>query len=234
MHPAAGPIAHGLIGHDLRVIDLDESYLALLGIARDAAIGRPAVAFLHPDDRATGEILLRRVRQDGRTLSSVQRHVRMDGQAVWANVYVSRIGGDTRQQFIVTCRPLPGADGTTSAVEAHWQMARLLLQALYSGKRAFGDSLIGNPATEILLLSYITEAEAQTLVAHDLAARINVSWPLTRRWLQALVASGFVEAELPGAIRPDTPIRLSPRALAMIEAIFGALVAVTQGSSVAA
>jgi len=233
MHPAAGPIAHGLIGHDLRIVDLDDAYLALLGVARAAATGRSVLAFLHPNDRLAGETLLRRILHDRRTLSSTQRHLRADGQAIWVDVHVSRIGGDAGQ-LVVSCRPLPGAGATPSAVEGHWQMARLLLHALADGKRAFGDSLIGNPATEILLLAYVAEAEARAIAARELADRIAVSWPLTRRWLEALVASGFVEAEMPGAIRPETPVRLSPRALAMIEAIFAALVAVAQGPSVPA
>ena len=171
--------------------------------------------------------------QDGTTLSATQRHLHADGSAIWVNVHVSRIGVGEGGRLVVTCRPLPSRP-EHSSVEAKWQMARLLLQAMDGGKRAFGEALIGNPATEILLLAYLAEAEARSVAAGELARRMNVSWPLTQRWLLAMADSGFVESELPGPIRHETPIRLTPRALAMIEAIFGALVAIIRGAPVPA
>lgn len=234
MHPAAGPIAHGLIGRHFRITDLDDAYAALLGLAPDAATGRPVIDFLHPDDRSAASLILDRAWADGQATSATCRHRHADGRAIWVNIYISRIGTGDGQRLVVTCRPLPPESDLPSTVEAQWQMARLLIQALDGGKRAFGDSLIGNPATEILLLTYVAEAEARAVRAGDLATRINVSWSLTQRWLAALANGGFIEAELPGPIHHDTPVRLSPRALAMIEAIFGALIAVVQGSLVPA
>lgn len=237
MHPAAGPVSHALIGHDLAILGLDDGYAALLGERNAALIGRSALDTLHPDDRSAGAALLQRVWREGQTVSATLRHQRAQGGAVWVNVYVSRLGpagGAHDGPLAVTCRPLPDGAGQPSTVEAQWQMARLLLQAIDGGKRAFGESMIGNPATELLLLAYVAEAEARTVRAGDLATRIAVSWPLTQRWLIALDDAGFVECELPGPIEPQSPVRLTPRALAMIEAIFGALVAVVQGSLVPA
>lgn len=234
MYPSAGPIAHGLIGHDLTVVDVDAAYADLLGASRAEIVGRPALDMLHPDDRRAASLMLHRVRQDGRTLSATVRHHRAGADAAWVNIYVSRIGEGDGAQLVVTCRPLPGDADRPSAVEAQWRMARLLLQAIDGGKRAFGETLIGNPATEILLLAYLAEAEARAIDAGTLAGRIGVSWPLTRRWLVALHEAGFVEFERPGDVGAEAPVRLTPRALAMIEAIFGALVAVVRDSPVPA
>ncbi len=234
MDPASGPIAHGLIGQNDRIADLDDAYAAMLGIARATVIGRPVLDFSHPDDRPAGEMFLRRAWTEHGPHSATQRHLHADGTAIWVNVHVSRIGTASAPQLVVTCRPLPARGTLPSAVEAQWQMARLLLKAMDGGKRAFGDTLIGNPATEILLLAYVAEAEAMMIQAGDIAARINVSWPLTQRWLLALTTSGFVETERPGPITATTPVRLTPRALAMIEAIFGALIAVVHDSLVPA
>jgi len=234
IYPAAGPLAHGLIGPDLTVTDLDHAYAALLGITPDAAVGRSALAFLHPDDRAAGEAFLRRAWRQGQPQSSTHRHLHADGGAIWVNLSVSCLGVGDGRQLVVTCRPLPRQDDRPSTLEAQWQVARLLLQALDGGKRAFGDTLIGNPATEILLIGYVAEAEARPIAASEIARRIAVSWPLARRWLAALADAGFIEPEVPGPIEVDTPIRLSVRALAMLEAIFGALVAIVRGQLVAA
>ncbi|GAA0656943.1 PAS domain S-box-containing protein [Sphingomonas insulae] len=234
MYPAAGPIAHGMIGLDLQIADLDDAYRTLLGLPRAATPDRSALDVLHPDDRLAGERFLRRVWDEGTTLSATLRHLHADGRAIWVNLYVSRLGGDAGRRLVVTCRPLPPQGERPSTVEAQWQVARLLLQALDGGKRAFGDALIGNPATEILLIGYVAEAEARAVAAGEIAGRINVAWPLTRRWLAALIDAGFIEPEIGGPIGPDTPVRLSVRALAMLEAIFTALVAVVQGPLVPA
>ncbi len=234
VYPTAGPIAHGLIGGDLTVVDLDSAYAELLGLPRAEIVGRSALDMLHPDDRRAGARLLQRVWREGQTLSATMRHHRRDDDPAWVNIYVSRVGEGEGGQLVVTCRPLPDGEGQPSTVEAQWQMARLLLRAIDGGKRAFGETLIGNPATEILLLAYLAEAEARAIGAGALAAQIGVSWPLTHRWLMALHDAGFVEFERRGEVGPDAPVRLSPRALAMIEAIFGALVAVVQGSLVPA
>ena len=233
MPSASGTIAHGLLGRNLDVADIDSAYATQLGRARDHVVGRHALDFTHPDDRDAAALLLRRALQDGGTLSATLRHLHADGSAIWVNVHVSRIGMAEDARLVVTCRPLPsGADH--SSVEAKWQMARLLLQAMDGGKRAFGDALIGNPATEILLLAYLAEVEARSAEAGELGRRMHVSWPLTRRWLLALADAGFIETELPGPVRHETPVRLTPRALAMIEAIFGALAAIALSAPVPA
>ena len=234
MYPAAGPIAHALVDADLGITDLDSAYEALLGLEPDAGLGRPVLDVVHPHDRSAVELLLRRVWDEGTTLAATQRHQHVDGRAIWVNIYVSRLGRGDGRRLVITCRPLPPEGERPSTIEAQWKVARLLLEAINGGKRAFGDTLIGSPATEILLVGYVAEAEARTISAQDISGRINVSWPLTQRWLHALVDAGFIEAELPGPIDRDTPIRLGVRALAMLEVIFGSLVAVVQGPLVPA
>lgn len=235
MYPAAGPIAHGLIGPDFELTDLDDAYIALLGLSPASAVGLSAFDILHPDDRADAALFLRRVWDEGITVTVTQRHLHADGSTFWANLYASRLGSGDSRRIVVTCRPLPPPqEDRPSTLEAQWQVARLLLQAIQGGKRAFGDTLIGNPATEILLIGYIAEAEARTITAGEVADRIAVSWPLSQRWLSALIDAAFIEQEIAGPIGPDTPVRLSVRALTMLEAIFGALVAIVQGPLIAA
>lgn len=228
-----GPIAHALIDRELRIVALDSAYRAILGLTDDA-IGATIMDFVHPAERDAAAPILQWILEGGDGRYLTQRHLRADGSLFMAHLYISGIGSGDARQLMITCRPLPASREGPSPVEAQWQMARLLLKAIDSGKLAFGESLIGNPATELLLLTYVAEAEARTVRAGDLATRIAVSWPLAQRWLIALDDAGFVECELPGPIEPHSPVRLTPRALAMIEAIFGALVAVIQGSLVPA
>lgn len=235
MYPAAGPIAHALLGPDLILIDIDASYATMVGIPRDRCLGRSALDFLHPDDRPGADIALRRAWDKGLSFTATQRQLHADGHAVWVHLSVSRLGEGERQHLVVSCRQLPDTrDGRPSTLEAQWQVARLLLQALNGGKRAFGDPLIGSPATEILLVGYVAEAEARPITAGEIADRIAVSWPLSQRWLAALIDAGFIEQELAGPIDRATPIRLSMRSLAMLESIFAALVAIVQGPLVPA
>lgn len=230
MHPPAGPIAHALLGPDLRIIDADDSYGALFGFPRAMCLGKSALDFLHPDDRPGADVFLRRAWEKGLSFSATQRQRHADGRTFWVHFSVSRLGTGERQCLVVTCRPLPDArEGRPSTVEAQWQVARLLLQALNAGKRSFGDALIGSPATEILLVGYVAEAESRPITAGEIADRITIPWSLSHRWLAALIDAGFIEQEIAGPIGLDTPIRLSVRSLGMLETIFGALVAIVQG-----
>ncbi|NYD91575.1 PAS domain-containing protein [Sphingomonas melonis] len=232
MRMALGPAAHGLIARDLTVIEIDSAYETILGLPREAIVGRNVLATLADADRSAAERQLRRILDTGEPRFFTQRHLRPDAQALWVNLHVSRIGVGDDLRLAVTCQPLREQTTSPSSVEAQWRMARLLLSAIRSGKQSFGSALIGNPATEILLSAYVAEAEAKAIQGREIADRIAVDWLLARRWLLALGNAGFVELERPGPIMEDTPIRLSPQALTMLEAIFGSLVAVAQGAPV--
>jgi PAS domain S-box-containing protein len=233
MHLASASIAHGLIGRNGRVQQIDGAYAALLGMPAEGIIGRPAVEFMHSADKAAATAILRRAWREDRATSATLRHQRRDGAAVWVNVQVWRIGSGDAAQLVISGRELADT-AEVSAVADHWHMARLLLLAIQGAKRAFGDALIANPATEILLIVYIAEAEAQSATAVALADRIRLPWPLARRWLNALVDSGFVEAELEGPVREETPFRLTQRAHTLIESLFVTLVTAINGPPVPA
>jgi PAS domain S-box-containing protein len=201
MRMALGPAAHGLIGRDLKVTEVDSAYETILGLPRDALIGRNVLDTLADDDREAGERQLLRILDTGEPRFFTQRHVRGDGSVLWVNLHVSRMGVGDDRRLAVTCQPLREQATSPSTVESQWRMARLLPKAIQGG---------------------------------EIAARIAVDWLLARRWLLALGNAGFIELERPGPIMEDTPIRLSPQALTMLEAIFGSLVAVAQGTPVEA
>ena len=96
------------------------------------------------------------------------------------------------------------------------------------------SALAGNPACEILLIAYLAEAEASSVTAAELAKRISTSQALANRWILALIDAGFAEMEAPGALGPQTPIRLSPLALSQIEALFSSLGSELKGMRVPA
>lgn len=226
-----GPIAHALIDRELRIVALDSAYRAILSLTDDA-IGATIMDFVHPAERDAAAPILQWILDGGDGRYLTQRHLRADGSLFMAHLYISGIGSGDARQLMVTCRPLPASREGPSPVEAQWQMARLLLKAIDSGKLAFGESLIGNPATEILLHAYVAEAQAQTIEAGEIAHRVNLPWHLTSRWLLALATAAFVEMERAGPLVGDTPIRLTPRALAMLETIFSSLIAVAQNAAV--
>lgn len=234
---ALEPITHALVDAQYHVVDCDDGYARLLGRDRAALTGLDARDLVHPDDREMAARFLRDAwLANAGTVTC--RLVRDDATPLMVSIHGSRLATPAGAVLVLTCRPLPQAlrpkPDATHSVEAHWQMARLLLHALERGKRAFGETLIANPATEILLLAYLAEAEARAVTAGEIEARTGVSWPLAFRWMQALIESGFAEAELPGPLQPVTPIRLTERATALIEAIFGGLTSGLQDSPVAA
>jgi len=231
---ALGPAAHGLIGDDLTVLAVDSAYESILARPREEIVGRTVLDTLAEGDRRGAGEQLRQILDDGEARFFSQRHIRADGTILWVNLHVSRIGVGDDCRLAVTCQPLREQTTQPSTVESQWRMARLLLTAIRSGKHSFGQALIGNPATEILLSAYVAEAEARAIKGGEIAKHIAVDWLLAKRWLLALGNAGFIELERPGPIVEDTPIRLSPQALATLESIFGSLLAVAQGAPVEA
>lgn len=226
MELSSATIAHALIAQDGRITDIDAAYATLLGRPREAVISHDALEFTHRDDQSACRTLRDRVWRDGVSRSGTMRHIRADGSIVWISVHISTVGaGDTRQ-FVVSSRKLDRAC-PGSPIQTHWQMARILARAMNGGKRAFGKTLIGNPAAEMLLLLYIAEAEARPALANSVGARCAVQWPLALRWFNVLHGAGFVEPEIEGAIAPTTPMRLTVRGLAIMEDLFTTLSART-------
>lgn len=235
MHTRSGHLGHALIDRRRQIVDIDDDYAALLGIPRAEVIGRSASELAHPQDRIMADSFLQATWQDPdqKTHRGTIRCLQADGGILWINVTASRLGQGDAAVLVVSarllCRQLE-----TESVHAYWRMARLLLQAIDGSKRAFGAPLAANPACEILLIAYLTEAEANAVAAGELADRITTTWPLASRWINALIDAGFVEAETPGPLDQATPIRLSPLALSLLEALFNSLGSVMQGPRIPA
>jgi PAS domain S-box-containing protein len=225
----SGHIGHALINRRREVVDIDEGYAALIGIERGAVIGRLASEFAHPQERLLADAFLQTAWHDPgqKTHRGTLRCMQADGGLVWLNVSVSRLGQGDAAVLVVSARLLC-RHAETQSVHAYWRMARVFLHAVHGSKSAFGAALTSNPACEILLIAYLAEAEATTVTADDVAATIGTSPPLANRWILALIEAGFIEMEAPGVLGPQTPIRLSPLALSLIEALFSSLGEVMQ------
>lgn len=235
MHTRSGHVGHALIDRRRQIVDIDDGYAALVGITRDQVIGRPASQFAHPQDRVMADAFVQAIWHDPeqKTHRGTVRCLQADGGVLWLNVTASRLGQGDAAVIVLGARLLHHQPETES-VHAYWRMARLFLQAIEGSKRAFGAPLAANPACEILLIAYLTEAEANAVAAGELADRIATSWPLASRWISALIDVGFVEAETPGPLDQATPIRLSPSALSQLESLFGSLGSMIQGPRVPA
>lgn len=233
MEAGSGHLGHALIGEQQQIVDLDDAYADMLGVTRAAAIGRPATDFAHPHERTVAAGFLDTAWATPGMHRATLRHVHADGHAIWVNIWASRLGDGPSATLVVSCRPMRCLEAA-SAVQAQWHMALMLLHALDEGKRAFGPTLIGNPATEILLHTYVAEAEARSILAEEFVQRIDVGWPLVARWLQALIDADFAETETAEPLGPTSPIRLSPRALPLLEAVFGSVVSAMKAKRVPA
>lgn len=231
----SGHIGHALINRRRDIVDIDDGYEALVGVGRDAVIGRPASEFAHPTERLIADAFLQTAWRDPgqKTHRGTLRCMQADGGVVWINVSVSRLGQGDAALLVLSARLLCRHTETES-VHSYWRMARMFLQAVSGSKRAFGPALAGNPACEILLIAYLAEAEASSVTAAELAKRISTSQALANRWILALIDAGFAEMEAPGALGPQTPIRLSPLALSLIEALFSSLGSELKGMRVPA
>jgi DNA-binding MarR family transcriptional regulator len=205
MVPVSTPLAQLLIDPSLAVAQVDVTACRLVGAGRQGLIGLPIAELLVPEDRAPVAALLATVLADGIPRMIAARWLHPDGSAHGTDTHVSRLGTGEEARLALAAWMPPCA----SSVAAHWQVATILLHGLRAGRQQFGGHIISSPPAEILLMLYLAEAEGRSVTASLVAAETGYAWPMVERWLQALIASGFLETEDTPALSPATPLRLT-------------------------
>jgi PAS domain S-box-containing protein len=77
------------------ITDVNKAALDLLGLRRDEMLGRPALAMIHPDDRAASAASSSGLATGAiRTLRSDRRFIRPDGTVVWGDISTNLVLDD--------------------------------------------------------------------------------------------------------------------------------------------
>jgi PAS domain S-box-containing protein len=87
-----GPVGMGLVGHDFRLLEVNDAFCRLTGYDRDELRGRRFADITHPDDVDTDMRLARRLFAGEVPGYSIdKRYIRKDGTIVWVELTVSVI-----------------------------------------------------------------------------------------------------------------------------------------------
>ena len=178
----------------LRILDADDDYAAMLGCSRDALIGRCLLSLTHPDDRDVTRQQAEALMRGGGPYSITKRYLVGDGRAFWTTSHVSLFHAGMNRRMLATVELLdesPAADERRTLRRAAEQtLAKRRLRHQF-----FDQDLFGEPAFDLLL----------DLYAHDLAGRATYTTsaavasgaPLTTalRQIATLVDRGLVARE---------------------------------------
>jgi diguanylate cyclase (GGDEF)-like protein/PAS domain S-box-containing protein len=87
------PIGKALFGPDGRYVRVNRAYCEFLGYTEQDFVGRLAVDFAHPDERASTTALAQVIRGDCRRVSNVEKRYRhADGSDLWGRLSLTRLG----------------------------------------------------------------------------------------------------------------------------------------------
>lgn len=219
---SAAPLAQCITDEACRILLADDAYLELLARRRDEVLGRSALDFTAPGDRAINHLLLQRLERQGRAFTITKRYVRSDGTLQWVSNHVSAFcDGSGTRRFVATCQPQRAASAATGAVARARQEALALIRTMGAAKHAFGEDLIGSPALEILLHLHIAELEGRSLTPHCLARLIRQSDAATLRWARVLGQRHLAEPERDGPLDSAMPLRIAADAQRLMETVAG-------------
>lgn len=89
------PVGIVNVSPDGRLIRANQRFCTMLGYMHEDVIGRHYSEFTHPDDVDATRVVYSRVSASRDSVQLLEkRYLRQDGQAIWANVTLSRLDGD--------------------------------------------------------------------------------------------------------------------------------------------
>ena len=193
------------------VVAAGPDFSALLRTSDDQ-IGRNAIDLTAPGDRDRCILLVGRVIAEGVPLSTVKRLIRTDGTHAWIRSHLIPV--DTPDERLVDVVieesvPPPGWVEPDKLLA----VARLVFESRRARAAAFGNSLFGDYAWDVLLSAYINEAEGSLITIARLHVWTSIPLATASRWIRALRGEGLLEYEDGGnTALVTTPFRLTSAA----------------------
>lgn len=86
-----------------RLVDCNDTYLAMLGYGRGELLGRNVLDITHPDDVAATRAEADRLLAGARMVRFHKRYVKKDGRLIWADVVLSRLDNHLGEVSGFTC-----------------------------------------------------------------------------------------------------------------------------------
>ncbi len=191
--------------------EVDDAFCATMKSAADRLIGRNVLELTAAADRDRCAVLLARLIADHQPVSTVKRMVRANGTHIWVqktlHYIASADGVPACEAFMVDA--VPPSDWVDPSRLLH--VARFILASRRAREQAFSAHFFGDPAWDIMLMAYVSEAEGRLLSTATIHATIGITLANASRWIRALNAEELIEYEASGSSKAlvTSPIRLS-------------------------
>lgn len=176
------------------ILEVDAIFCRTMRGRAERIVGRCGSAFTAPGDReqcrqAFGLALRKRTTQ-----VSLKRLVRFDGIHIWVQSRMTPIDAPEGVRIL--------ADMQEASPPGDWvdpadllRLARLIVHGRQTREALFKRSLFNDHAWDILLETYIAEAEGRVLTTADVHTAVGVNVVNAARWIRALNADGLIEYE---------------------------------------
>ncbi|MBB3695426.1 PAS domain S-box protein [Sphingomonas sp. BK580] len=197
-----------LTDEQMRVVDADDDYVAMLGYGRERLIGRSVLEFTHQDDRTVNRQRSEALLAGGDPFSITKRYIAADGSAIWVTNHVSLFHTGTNRRQLATVEVLE-----TPRVEDQRRLLRVAAERILAKRRLrslyFEGEMFGEPAFDLLLDLFVQElSHRQT---YTTSAAVASGAPLTTalRQITMLVERGLVCREADPVDRRRVLLRLT-------------------------
>lgn len=197
-----------LTDEQMRIVDADDDYVAMLGYERDLLIGRTFLEITHQDDRTVNRQRAEALMAGGDPFSITKRYIAADGSVIWVTNHVSLLHVGANRRQLVTVELLE-----TPRPEDQRRLLRLAAERILAKRRLrthyFQGEMFGEPAFDLLLDLFVQEMSGRQ--TYTTSAAVASGAPLTTalRQIAMLVERGLVTRDPDPVDRRRVLLRLS-------------------------
>ncbi|MGK6323274.1 PAS domain S-box protein [Sphingomonas sp. DT-51] len=197
-----------LTDEQMRIVDADDDYVAMLGYERDLLIGRTFLEITHQDDRTVNRQRAEALMAGGDPFSITKRYIVADGSVIWVTNHVSLLHVGANRRQLVTVELLE-----TPRPEDRRRLLRLAAERILAKRRLrthyFQGEMFGEPAFDLLLDLFVQEMSGRQ--TYTTSAAVASGAPLTTalRQIAMLVERGLVTRDPDPVDRRRVLLRLS-------------------------
>lgn len=201
-----------LTDEQMRLVDADDDYIAMLGYDRDRLIGRSILEITHQDDRTVNRQRSEALLAGGEPYSITKRYIAADGSAIWVTNHVSLFYTGTNRRQLATVELLE-----TPRVEDQRRLLRVAAERILAKRRLrtqyFQGEMFGEPAFDLLLDLFVQQVSGRQ--TYTTSAAVASGAPLTTalRQIAMLVDRGLVTREADPVDRRRVLLRLTSEGL---------------------
>ena len=186
---------HVLFNVSGRLLNVDRGFSDIMQAEPSSLIGRLVLDVTAPADREECGVAIAHLLKTRAPFRISKRFIRDDGSLVWVENTVSLVEGSEGPGLIIaTINPLALIDEPRAPARL-LHCAQFLATCRTERAAVLDPALITDTAWDIILASYIAEAEGRAISATGLALALDLQPARALRWINVLLAKNLIEIE---------------------------------------